>query len=514
MSDQSDQFNKALPVVGSVLVSLCVGYKLANPLSVSTLAVIGLVLMVLCSPIFLRWHYPLLVLSWSVGLQVFFLPGTPPLWMLMTAVSLAITLGTLILRPDFRVNVVPSITWTLAALLLIVVVTAALRGGVGLRSMGGSSYGGKKYVFLVAAVFGFVALSSWRIPPSKRRLYAALYTLGSLSLVLPNLAYFLGPKFYWLYSFLPAEFAVGQAMADIEPNTMVRYNGVGVAMIGVFYFMVIQWGIGGVLDWRKPWRFATVLLIVGVSLLGGFRSIVALYLLIFGIMFFLEKMWRPFQMVYLGVFGTFAAILVVIFIDRMPLSVQRSLSFLPLNIDPSVRADASHSSNWRFMMWNLVWQEVPNFLVIGKGYGINPTDLYMAKEGVRRGYMKSYEISLVAGDYHSGPLSILLIFGIPGCLAVIGFWAMALRLLNSNRIHGPPELRRFNNFLFALFVARILFFIIVFGDLASDMMIFTGIAGVSIALNGGMLRGPAETPEAEPEPEEAMESAGSELQPA
>lgn len=488
MNGLPEQFNKALPFVASLFISLCVGYKLANPLSVSTMAVVGSVMMVLFSPVFLRWHFPMLVLSWSVGLQVFFLPGTPPVWMLMTAISLVITVSTLILKPDFRLDIPPSILWTLVCLVVVVIVTAALSGGIGLRSLGGSSYGGKKYVYILAGILGFFALSSWRIPVEKVPLYAGMYTLGSLSLILPNMAYFLGPSFYWLYSFLPSEYAVGQAMADVTPGGgLTRYSGVGWAMIGVFYFMVIRWGVGGVLDWRRPWRFAVLLLIVGISLLGGFRSIIAMYLLIFGILFFLEKMWRPFQMAYLGGIGLVAAVVVILFIDRMPFSVQRSLSFLPLNIDPSVRADALHSSNWRFLMWDLVLQDVPNHLLVGKGYGFDPMELYMANENIARGYMKSYEMSIVAGDYHSGPLSILLIFGIPGCLAVGAFWVAGVRLLHRNRCHSPPALLRFNNFLFALFVARIFFFIFVFGDLSSDMMMSCGILGMSVAANGRLL---------------------------
>ena len=111
----------------------------------------------------------------------------------------------------------------------------------------------------------------------------------------------------------------------------------------------------------------------------------------------------------------------------------------------------------------------------------------MANENIARGYMKSYEMSIVAGDYHSGPLSILLIFGIPGCLAVGAFWVAGVRLLHRNRCHSPPALLRFNNFLFALFVARIFFFIFVFGDLSSDMMMFCGILGMSVAANGRLL---------------------------
>jgi len=507
MSDTHDQLRRKLPILMSVVISLVLGVKLANPTSMTTIVAVGSVLMVLALPIFLRWHFPLLVLSLAMALQVFFLPGKPPVWMLMTAVSLSITAATLLVRPEYRIRIEPSLAWTLVVLAIVVLVTAYFRGGIGLRSLGGSVYGGKKYVYLLGAILCFFALACWRIPRGHVKRYALLYTLGSLSLILPNLAYLLGPSFYWMYSFVPVEYALEQAGAEFSESGMVRYSGVGFAMIGVFYLMTVKWGIEGILDWRRPWRFGVLMLVIGISMLGGFRSIIALYLLMFAILFLLERMWRPFQMAYLGTIAVVFAIVVVVFIDRMPMSVQRSLSFLPLDISPSVVANAEHSTQWRFDMWGLVWQEVPDYLWLGKGYAISPMDLFLSQESVRRGFMKTYEVSLVAGDYHSGPLSVLVIFGIPGCVALVAFWIAGMRVLNRNRRYSPPDMQLFNNLLFAMFLARIVFFIVVFGDFAADLIIFTGILGVSVALNGGMRRGPESEPvpvreaEFDPEPE-------------
>jgi len=48
---------------------------------------------------------------------------------------------------------------------------------------------------------------------------------------------------------------------------------------------------------------------------------------------------------------------------------------------------------------------------------------------------------------------------------------------------SAPGLRQINAFLFALFLARILFFVFIFGSLASDLFNFLGILGFSVALN-------------------------------
>ena len=58
-------------VVGYVAVSL------VNSPSYSNFGMFGVLALVLIAPILLRWHHPLLVLSWNLPLIVFFLPGRP-----------------------------------------------------------------------------------------------------------------------------------------------------------------------------------------------------------------------------------------------------------------------------------------------------------------------------------------------------------------------------------------------------------------------------------------------------
>ena len=60
--------------------------------------------------------------------------------------------------------------------------------------------------------------------------------------------------------------------------------------------------------------------------------------------------------------------------NRLPLTFQRALSFLPVNIDAGVRADAQASLDWRIEMWKALLPQVPPHLLLGKGYAITPED--------------------------------------------------------------------------------------------------------------------------------------------
>ena len=101
----------------------------------------------------------------------------------------------------------------------------------------------------------------------------------------------------------------------------------------------------------------------------------------------------------------------------------------------------------------------------------------------------------MVGNYHNGPLSILIPFGIYGAIAFVWFLIAGLRVLHRNWKFGSPALRNVNGLLLAAFAARALFFLCVFGSLHSDMAVFVGLLGLSVALNGAdAYLAPAEQP--------------------
>ena len=62
-----------------VPLALFVGYQMSDPLTYSTFAFVGVLAVILVFPILLRWHHPLLILSWNMSAVIFFLPGRPGL---------------------------------------------------------------------------------------------------------------------------------------------------------------------------------------------------------------------------------------------------------------------------------------------------------------------------------------------------------------------------------------------------------------------------------------------------
>jgi hypothetical protein len=483
-------------VTFAVIVPLAVfmGYILSDPLNSSSFTYYGILALILISPILLRWHHPLLIFSWNSGMYLFFLPGRPDFWLAMTAASLGIALLQRALGGVKQLVGVPQVTWSLIFLIGVVVVTARLTG-MGLHAFGSEISGGKRYVYLLGAIMGYFALSSRRIPPERAGLYVGLFLLSGLLAVIGDLWRVIPEPLYFIYLFFPVR--GGEVSVGLLEKSSRLAGGMMVAFT-VFSYMQAKYGIRGIFLSGKPWRWMILLIVSGYGLLSGFRSGILSIALAFVAQFFIEGLHRTKLMIifaFAGVLGTAALIPLA---SHLPYTAQRALSFLPLPIDTEVRQDAEVSSNWRFDMWQVLLPQVPQYLLLGRGYAITRMDIDLlagSDAAIHAAFMEDQYMAL-SGTYHSGPFSVVMTFGIWGVITVVWFWIVAIWVLRRNYRYGDPALRTVNTFLLAAFVAKIIFFILIFGDIGSDMLTFGGYLGLGVSLNGGVCR-----PAPEPVPE-------------
>ena len=469
-----------------VPVAVWVGYMLTSVAewdSRESLIYAGLFVLVLCIPLLLRWHHLLLVFCWNLSLVVFFLPGRPNVSLPMIVLSLGISVLQRATNKDMRFIPAPQITWPLLALTAVVIGTAKLTGGIGLHSLGSDVMGGKKYVTLMVGILGYFALTARRISPRQAGLYVALFFLGGCSNVIGDLVSFIPSAFSFIFMFFPVNayaFSVGAA-------DNLRLSGLCVASSAVFSFMLAKYGIRGIFLSGKLWRPLVFILFSILVLYGGFRSAVISCAVLFVIQFFLEGMHRTNLLPIFMFIGISLAVVVVPLADKLPYTFQRALAFLPLNINPTARIDADSSEQWRLEIWKAELPEVPDHLLLGKGYALTQSDLNSAG-GPFRAISAADWGSAVAGDYHSGPLSVILPFGVWGVLALLWLMIAGGRALYDNYRHGDPALRTINCLLLASFLGNVLCFFLIFGALENETQTLAGFLGLSVALNGGIRR--------------------------
>jgi hypothetical protein len=469
----------------SLPLAVLLGYFVAEPMELGSMAVVVFVLVVLSIPLLMKWYYPCLVLTWNAAICPAFLPGRPGLWALLAFGGLVFAIVGRAVNPDARFVVEPTIIKPLLALTIVVVATGLLTGGFGLRTMGSGQYGGKKYFYFLAAVAGYFVFTSRRIPPQRAGLYMAMYFLSGLTFALVALGSFGGAKFDFLWWFLSPDIELRQVSLEgpASPFAPVarpsELSAVGAAIYG---YLLARFGVRGVLDLSRPWLPALFVLSFVAGALSGFRSFVLVGGFTFAVLFCLEGLHRT---RYLGALlgaALLAGAIVLPQADKLPLMAQRALCFLPGKFDFMARESASASVDWRVGMWKDVLPEVPKYLFRGKGWGIAAREYFTAVE--TRDATDPLAGTMLAGDYHNGPLSILIPFGLYGGIAFLWFLVAGLRVLHRNWKFGDPSLRTINALLLAAFASKAVFFLTLFGSLHSDIAVFVGAVGLSVALNG------------------------------
>lgn len=472
-----------------VPLAVVVGYTLTDPLDYTTFAYAGILALVLLFPLLLRWHYPLLLLSVNTNAIIFFIKGRPAFWLVMVTLSLGISVLERAMSSQKRFIRVPQITWPLICMIGVVYFTAKLTGGLGLRAFGSDVYGGKKYIWLIMSIISYFAFTAQRIPPERAKLYLALLLLGGVTNLIGDL-YPVTPSFlhfiFWI-------FPISSISNELVMGT-TRLGGVAGAATVIVYWLMARYGLRGIFLSGKLWRPVLFVMVSLMIFLGGFRSIIILYMGVFGVMFFMEGLHRTRALLVFMLAGVLIMVTIVPLAPHLPFTFQRSLAFLPLNLSVEAKAQAEDSSEWRVKMWDALLPQVPSHLLLGKGYAITMEDFEaMGSDTAFSTVDASQQGLALSSDFHNGPLSVVIPFGIWGVFAVLWLMVAGSRVMYCNFRYGDESLRTINTFLWAYYLCLLLRFMFLVGALNSDMFYFVSTIGFSIALNGGVCR-----PEAQP----------------
>ena len=486
--------NESSNIVKNILIyALCVplavfvGYQLTDPFTYSAFGWIGTLLFICAFPLMFRWHHFLLALSFNTIAVVFFIPGRPDLGLVMAALSLGLSILQRTLNRHMPFIWVPQLTRPLIFTVIVVLVTAELTGGIGLRSMGGSVYGGRKYVWLLCGICVYFAMTSRRIPRDKVWLYAGAFFLGGMTTIIPDLFTLFTPSLHFIFWIFPPSLA--GASGETLNLGSGRMAGAGGLALAVTSYFLARYGLARMLMPMGAKEVGRVILVLGAvvfGLLGGYRSIIVVNILIFTVLFLMEGLHRTRLLGRVMVVIMVLITGLIVFSSKLPLTFQRALTVLPLPLKLDNRAvvDAKASKEWRINIWQGVLPQVPQYLLLGKGYGISTFDFdqYSSTSGISG----EQSFSAISSDFHNGPLSVLMPFGIWGAIAWIWFLVACGRALYANCRYGPPDLKSLNNFLFASFIARCVMFFFVFGAFNEDMFRCAGLVGLSVSLNGGV----------------------------
>ncbi|PQJ28093.1 hypothetical protein [Rubritalea profundi] len=375
-----------------------------------------------------------------------------------------------------------SLEWV-AMLLCLFILQAYMRNPVGINMFGSEYVGGRPYFNCVIALIGGVVLASTQtnLATIKRLYWWSLLSMG-FSACIHVAAHVSGT----IASYTGRVFGVYGKLAD--PITQVDNGRSGRNSGGskVAHFCS-RWLAASVSPLRALFHplWAAVLLasLVGAGV-SGFRNVIASTVLTLALATFY---WGGMRAVIKAtcISGVLYFLLnVVNLMTPLPASIQRSLSFLPGTWEELHIEDANASTDWRLEMWKeaLLGDVYIENKWIGDGLGIRRDNLAYMEEMSYAAVLSdemSQERAMIAGDYHSGPVSTIAVIGYIGLIFVI----IAL-IMVANRAHrlilhsrGKAYFREVLFFCIPM-VWLPVFFLFIFGDVKSVF----GIIFINIGL--------------------------------
>ncbi|MCD8533355.1 MAG: hypothetical protein LR011_00615, partial [Verrucomicrobia bacterium] len=466
-------FRNLLIFLAIIPLAIVLGYQVASGTTMGYAAVAGCVLFVTI-PFLLRFYEPLFVVSINSAFLFPFLPGQPQVKLLVSLFVIGLAIVDRTINKKNRFSMSRSLFFSLLFLALVILLTMVGREGIGGRALGGDLWGLSKYVEIFKGFAILLAFSVIRIPTEKAQLYTALFFLGAISHSISNLVYSLGSDFMWLFWIFPTQSAALQHVGEtMGYGGVVRLTGLTFSCLAVILYLIARYGINGIINTWKFWRAGLFIGMIVLSLLGGYRAILILISLVFFFQFFYEGLHRTAALPIYACLFVVVSILTVANIQKMPLAVQRSLSFLPVEIDSVAATDASGTLEWRLEIWKNVVKEIPNYFWFGKGFSYRGIDYQLTFEAVQKGIFQAYEHVLIDGAYHHGLLTIIIPLGIWGILGFIWFAVSSWRIIHYNYLKSPPILKNINTLLLSYYSANMLFYCTLYGQFHLDLATFT-----------------------------------------
>jgi hypothetical protein len=352
----------------------------------------------------------------------------------------------------------------------VILMTMAMRG-TGIRQFGSSLWGGKNYIILLSMLL-FVAVIPQSVRLSRKQWLGIPVMMAFLPVIplLADLLYILsGGKLYFLYYIFKPAGGVAEATTTLlDEQSGWRIQGTSrIDLLILLLFVMPRLG-------RTPHgKLAAAIIFVAalaLSSMGGFRGA-----LLGGVGVTLFYAWfrapNRRMLICAALLAGFAGLVAVAhFAARyLPSPVQRVLTIVPFaRVEPIVEIDAIHSARWRFQIWETVLQtEVRPHLIVGRGFCFDPNRL-IPQYGTFVDEWSETQNNVTNTNFHSGPLSSLVLFGLPGFISLLVFMlSSSFKHLRIHRLEWHDPMLRHIHFVFLCYhLYSTISFYLIYGDLS------------------------------------------------
>jgi hypothetical protein len=466
------KFNRLLPWIGVAVIGLIGLYGLATGSffgMLRTLIAAVILILLIAQP---RLLLVLTVLLMAADFTVPLMPSTLGLYIGVGALFC----GAVVLEKVFRRGYPVSkedrriMIWAVA-FAVVLVVTALVRGS-GVRILGSDKWGGRPYFLLLLASAVLVQSLFVKLSVAQcKRIVIGLCLAGLFPTVAALVARYEGTNL--LSRFVVQADEVGQSVNGVvgEVDPLFRLQ---VANVGATYLFLLMW----LLLYARGVPARTLMIGSGITAivltgLSGHR-ISLLYGVVLSVAYVLlnvrTSLLARLANRYLLLLIMTMAVLVVLS-PKLPVLFQRSLSWMPFTgVSQNAQFDAAVTTQWRIEVWKRAMEELPNYLLIGKGFAFQADELFSFVNWS----MNDYNYVLTSHSYHNGVVQILVDLGLPGMLCTVGFIVAVFRrhyrLLSYQ--WNSPMLCHFHRVMLAGFAAQVVVYLIVGGGATTFVTLF------------------------------------------
>ena len=285
-------------------------------------------------------------------------------------------------------------------LVFIIFILMVFRGS-GLRMLGSSTWGGMAYIVLLIGIFFFFVVRN--VTLSDKQLKTMIWGMGIAGL--------LGSLFDrtgWIASTAGASENVTSRISWLQP---------------------FVWGAIPLVfasKWKFGFKIILWIALLALMAMTGFRSKLVGLISITIIYGFFSSRSKAKYVFSTLIIGAFLWGLIVVASPMLPRGIQRTVSFIPgISIGYGAAKDAQGSIEWRLEIWRYCLDKCHDYLLIGRGSAFEVMET-AAGLGINDIQTYSPFFAFETRSYHSGPLALLIDYGIPGL--VIASWFMILLL--------------------------------------------------------------------------------------
>jgi hypothetical protein len=374
----------------------------------------------------------------------------------------------------------PKIIWLpLSGLVAILLYHWISSGDIGIRALGGTGWGARKYFSILLAVTTIPLLASfsgtsWRDFQKVPLVFFAGVFMDLIPDTLTTLTPGIAPYVYRFYSSVNiSEFGkelmgnfVGEA--GITRFTPFRILGQALCLVILSYFPFYTW-----LTPNRLWIFPALILAFFSCAFSGFRSAMFNFAAIFSAAFFATARGKALILLPAAVAVALLIAATQGTILTYPQNIQRALSFLPGQWDAKVAYEGKNSDRWRQEIRELFFKEYFHKApLLGTGFGFNPdyakqtTEIFLRiasrVENDPYGEVRSF---IELKQPHEGDIFALQTSGIIGTAFFVAFCLASVGFAGRSALRSDPEhLAPIQIWALAILFQQSAAFFTVFGD--------------------------------------------------